>query len=139
MIKKHGLVGAEKHLRQYPNAWKTLLQKTQTADLLNTFNALADYLLETALFFFRERIENAFASSDYAGSSDRQRIGKNDSIFARLDATFSFDDAHQWSLRMKGTNVSRNQVRQMLKNWTKQGLITRETPILFHKVLGLGH
>lgn len=139
LIKKHGLVGAEKHLRQYPNAWKTLLQKTQTADLLNTFNALADYLLETALFFFRERIENAFASSDYAGSSDRQRIGKNDSIFARLDATFSFDDAHQWSLRMKGTNVSRNQVRQMLKNWTKQGLITRETPILFHKVLGLGH
>lgn len=139
LIKKHGLVGAEKHLRQYPNAWKTLLQKTQTADLLNTFNALADYLLETALFFFRERIENAFASSDYAGSSDRQRIGKNDSIFARLDATFSFDDAHQWSLRMKGTNVSRNQVRQMLKNWTKQGLITRETPILFHKVSGLGH
>lgn len=139
LIKKHGLGGAEKHLRQYPNAWKTLLQKTQTADLLNTFNALADYLLETALFFFRERIENAFASSDYAGSSDRQRIGKNDSIFARLDATFSFDDAHQWSLRMKGTNVSRNQVRQMLKNWTKQGLITRETPILFHKVLGLGH
>ena len=139
LIKKHGLVGAEKHLRQYPNAWKTLLQKTQTADLLNTFNALADYLLETALFFFRERIENAFASSDYAGSSDRQRIGKNDSIFARLDATFSFDDAHQWSLRMKGTNVSRNQVRQMLKNWTKQGLITRETPILFHKVSELGH
>lgn len=139
LIKKHGLAGAEKHLRQYPNAWKTLLQKTQTADLLNTFNALADYLLETALFFFRERIENAFASSDYAGSSDRQRIGKNDSIFARLDATFSFDDAHQWSLRMKGTNVSRNQVRQMLKNWTKQGLITRETPILFHKVSGLGH
>ena len=46
--------------------------------------------METALYFFRDRIETAFQSRDYSGTSDRQRMGRNDSIFERLDVEFGF-------------------------------------------------
>ena len=49
---------------------------------------------------------------------------KNDSIFERLDTTFSFEQALQHSIAVKGCNTSRNAVHQMLKNWRKQGLVT---------------
>ena len=51
------------------------------------------------------------------------RRGKNDSIFERLDVTFSFEQALQQSIAVKGANVTREVVRQMLKNWKRQGLI----------------
>ncbi len=124
LIAKHGFIKAEKMLQQDPDAWKTMLAKAQTP-LLQAYDVMADYLLETALYFFRERIENAFASRDYIGTAERKRIGRNDSIFERLDVDFSFEAAMQHSIGVKGTNVSRNNVRQMLKNWKNQGLIVQ--------------
>ena len=53
----------------------------------------------------------------------RTKRGRNDSIFERLDTTFSFEQALQHSIAVKGANTSRNAVHQMLKNWRKQGLI----------------
>ena len=78
-------------------------------------------------YFFRDRIENAFRSRDYAGgfTGERLKPGKNDSIFARLDPQFTEDQAMQHSVAIKGAGVTRNSVRQMLKNWRKQGLIER--------------
>ncbi len=77
-----------------------------------------------ALYFFRSRIENAFNSRDYAGRVNlRKRIGKNDSIFQRLDHQFAFEQAMQQSVAIKGADVTTNSVQQMLKNWGKQGLI----------------
>ena len=125
LIQKHGLNGAEAQLKQYPSLWKELLLKAQTQQLLEAYDVIADALLENALYFFRDRIENAFASRDYAGhiSGERSKRGRNDSIFARLDVQFTFEQAMQFSVAMKGAGVTHNSVRQMLKNWRKQGLV----------------
>ena len=125
LIQKHGFQGAEKLLKQNPLLWKEMIVKTQTPTMLAAFNILADYQLENALYFFRSRIEDAFSSKSYCGQSayDRTRRGRNDSIFERLDVTFSFEQALQQSIAVKGANVTREVVRQMLKNWKRQGLI----------------
>jgi len=125
LIQKHGLNGAETRLKQNPNLWKEMLVRAQTPQMLEIYDDIADSLLENALYFFRERIENAFMSRDYVGSfgGDRRKRGKNDSIFARLDAQFTFEQAMQFSVAIKGAGVTRNSVQQMLKNWNKQGLI----------------
>ena len=127
LIQKHGLSGAENQLKQTPNLWKELLLKAQTPQMLDIYDVIADSLIENALYFFRERIENAFRSRDYAGgtSGERTRRSKNDSIYARLDPQFTEDQAMQHSVAIKGAGVTRNSVRQMLKNWRKQGLIER--------------
>ena len=134
LIQKHGLNGAETHLKQHPNLWKEQLLKVQTPQMLEVYDVIADSLLENALHFFRDRIENAFRSRDYAGCNDRQRPGKNDSIFERLDFEFTFEQAMQNSVAMKGAGVSRNQVHQMLKNWKKQGLIAQMESGRYRKV-----
>lgn len=124
LIQKHGLNGAEVQLKQNPNIWKEMLLKAQTPQMLGTYDVIADSLMENALYFFRHRIENAFNSRDYAGKSNqRQKSGKNDTIFQRLDQQFSFEQAMQQSVAIKGADVTNNSVRQMLKNWRKQGLI----------------
>ena len=126
LIQKHGFQGAEKLLRQNPQAWKDLIVKMQTPTMLAAFNILADYQLDNALYFFRTRIEDAFSSKDYCGQSpyDRTRRGRNDSIFERLDVTFSFDQAQQQSFSVKGASATHESVKQMLKNWKQQGLIS---------------
>ena len=125
LIHKHGLSGAETQLKQHPNLWKELLLKTQTPQLLEAYDAIADSLMDNALYFFRQRIENAFVSRDYAGiqGGERTKRGKNDSIYERLDVQFSFEQAMQYSVALKGASVTKNSVYQMLKNWRKQGLI----------------
>ena len=134
LIQKHGVSGAEKLLKQKTDLWQTMLQKAQTPQLLEVYDVVADYLMETALYFFRDRIEAAFNSREYSGTNDRQRMGKNDSIFERLDVEFGFDGAFQHSVSVKGANVSRNTVRQMLKNWKKQGLIVQTEAGRYKKV-----
>ena len=134
LIQKHGVSGAEKILKQKPDLWQTMLQKTQTPQMLEAYDVVADYLMETALFFFRDRIEAAFSSRDYSGGNDRRRMGKNDSIFERLDVEFGWEGAFQHSVSGKGANVSRNSVHQMLKNWKKQGLIVQTEAGRYRKV-----
>ena len=126
LIQKHGFQGAEKLLKQNPGLWKDLIIKMQTPTMLAVFNVLADYQLDNALYFFRSRIEDAFSSRDYCGQSayDRSRRGRNDSIFERLDVTFSFDQAQQQSISVKGASATHESVKQMLKNWKQQGLIS---------------
>ena len=125
LIQKHGFQGAEKLLKQNPLVWKELIVKMQTPTMMGVFNVLADYQLDNALYFFRSRIEDAFSSKDYCGQSpyDRSHRGRNDSIFERLDVTFSFDQAQQQSISAKGANTTHEAVKQMLKNWKRQGLI----------------
>ena len=136
LIQKHGFPGAEKLLKQNPLLWKEMIVKTQTPTMLAAFNILADYQLDNALYFFRSRIEDAFSSKSYCGQSayDRTRRGRNDSIFERLDVTFSFEQALQQSIAVKGANVTREVVRQMLKNWKRQGLIGVLPDMRYQKV-----
>ena len=136
LIQKHGLNGAEARLKQYPNLWKELLLKAQTPPMLEAYDVIADSLLENALHFFRDRIENAFNSRDYAGymSGNRLKRGKNDSIYERLDMQFTFEQAMQHSVAIKGAGVNHNTVRQMLKNWSKQGLVVKTEDGRYRKV-----
>lgn len=126
LIQKHGFNGAEKQLKESPDLWKGMLVKMQTPTMLNVFDVLADYQLDNALYFFRSRIEEAFSSKDYCCQSawDRCRRGKNDSIFERLDVTFTFEQAEQQSVAVKGASATHESVKQMLKNWKRQGLIS---------------
>lgn len=126
LIQKHGFNGAEKQLKESPDLWKGMLVKTQTPAMLNVFDVLADYQLDNALYFFRSRIEDAFSSKNYCSQSpyDRTHRGKNDSIFERLDVTFTFEQAEQQSVAVKGATATHETVRQMLKNWKRQGFVT---------------
>ena len=135
LIDRHGLAGAETRLKQQPGLWKELIVKQQQPSFLAAFDVLADYQIDNALHFFRDRIEAAFSSRDYSGQSttERTRRGRNDSIFERLDTTFSFEQALQHSIAVKGAGTSRNTVRQMLKNWRKQGLVSFEPNNSFRK------
>ena len=134
LIQKHGLNGAETQLKQNPNLWKEMILKAQTPTMLDTYDVIADSLLDNALYFFRDRIENAFRSRDYAVRNERRRIGKNDTIYERLDVEFNVDMALQHSVSVNGAGVSRNQVRQMLKNWKNQGLIVQTEAGRYRKV-----
>ncbi len=135
LIDKHGVAGAETRLKQEPGLWREMILRQQTPAMLSAFDVLADYQMDNALFFFRERIEAAFTASSYAGqaASERSKRGRNDSIFERLDRTFSFEQALQQSIAVKGPNTSRNAVKQMLKNWRNQGLVTRGEDMRFVK------
>jgi len=136
LIQKHGLNGAEKQLQASADLLTTMLQKAQTPQMMQLYGVIADSLLENALHFFRDRIENAFASRDYSAAqgSDRTKRGKNDSIFARLEPHFAFEQATQQSIAVKGLGVTRNSVQQMLKNWRKQGLVVQLEDGSYRKV-----
>ena len=136
LIDKHGLAGAEKHLKEQPSLWKEMVVRMQQPAFLAAFDVLADYQLDNALYFFRERIEAAFSSREYVGreEANRRRISKNDSIYGRLGATFSYEQALQNTMAVKGANISRNSVSQMLKNWRKQGLIVDIEWMKYRKV-----
>jgi hypothetical protein len=113
-----------------------MLLKAQTPTMLEAYDVIADSLLENALYFFRDRIENAFQSRDYAGCQNgvRTKRGKNDSIFERLDSQFTFEQAMQQSVAVKGAGVNQNTVRQMLKNWRKQALVVVDEDGKYRKV-----
>ena len=135
LIQKHGLNGAENQLKQNPNLWKDMLLKVQTPQMLAMYDVIADSLMDNALYFFRDRIENAFNSRNYVGnlSGERRRRGKNDSIYERLNILFTFEQAMQHSIAVKGSGVTLNSVQQMLKNWSKQGLIEQDEDTKYRK------
>ena len=137
LIKAHGLAGAEKRLKENPGLWKEMIVKTQTPSMLSAFDSLANYQMENALYFFRERIEAAFSSREYAGKTvgmDRTRRGKNDTIYESLDVNFTAEQAMQQSIVVKGAVVTNMAVQQMLKNWRRQGLIVPKPNKRYQKI-----
>ena len=136
LIQKHGMSGAEKQLQTHPNLWKEMLLKTQTPQMLELYELIADSLLENALYFFRNRIEKAYTSRTYgdSGICGRVRRSKNDTIYESLDMQFTFEQALKHSIEKKGSEVTSNSVQQMLKNWRKQKLIELESDGKFKKL-----
>ena len=122
LIKKHGCAGAEQRLKESPSLLQTMMEKAQTSRLLGAYDVLADSLLENALYYFRDRIEKAFDSSDY-GCSSRCYNTINGTIYDRLDVTFTREQLTQQVMLAKGGKATRNSIYQMLKNWKKQGLV----------------
>ena len=111
--------------------------EAQTPAMLDNYDIIADALLDNALYFFRERIEDASRGRNYRGamSGYRQKRGKNDSIYERLDMDFSFDMALQHSVSVNGAGTTRNQVHQMLKNWKNQGLVVQLETGKYRKIM----
>ena len=113
-----------------------MLVKAQIPTMLDLYDMIADYLLDNALFFFRDRIEKAYKSRNYAGYANGERVkrGKNDTIFERLDFQFSFEQAMQNAVMVKGADVTHNSIKQMLKNWKNQRLIEQTEDGKFKKL-----
>ena len=128
LIKQHGLSGAEKQLKMRPQLTAEMAAKMQTPAMLDAYEVIAESLIDNDMLYFREKLENANQNTGL--SSDRKRGGKNDRIYDRLSDTFTFEQA----MGAKGSGCTHNSVRQMLKNWRKQGLIKQVDEGRYQKI-----
>ena len=128
LIKQHGLSGAEKQLKMRPQLTAEMAAKMQTPAMLDAYEVMAESLIDNDMLYFREKLENANQNTGL--SSDRKRSGKNDRIYDRLSDTFTFEQA----MGAKGSGCTHNSVRQMLKNWRKQGLIKQVDEGRYQKI-----
>ena len=126
LIQRHGLQGAETRLKADPTLWQNLLQRQQTPQMLATFDVLADYMIDNAIYFFRERIEEAFRATTYAPTdTPRTQKGCNDTIYKLLGCQFTTDEAYGVTMSEKGFDVSKSRVNTMLMRWERQGMVRR--------------
>ena len=118
---------AESRLHRNPQCWMTYIDKCFEDGYMNkVFNVVADAMMDVTLYFFRDKLAEAYADKDYAKVTTggvRSRKSANNSIFDGLNADFTFDQAMSLAVDIKGVNVTMNNVNQMLKNWKNQGLI----------------
>ena len=135
LIKAYGFNGAEQRLKADPTLTQATAVKCQTPAMLAAYDVIADSLIDNDMYFFRERIEAAYLKNTLnVDGIARYQNGRNDTIYSRLPEKFSFDDAHRETVAEKGNGCSRNMVKQMLKNWKKQGLIVCIGKCLYQKV-----
>ncbi len=126
LIQRHGLQGAETRLKADPTLWQNLLQRQQTPQMLATFDVLADYMIDNAIYFFRERIEEAFRAATYAPSDSlRTKKGCNDTIYQKLGGQFTTEEAYGATINVRGFDVQKGRVLTMLYRWEKQGIVQR--------------
>ena len=126
LIQRHGFQGAEKQLKAHPTLWQELLQRQQTPQMLATFDVLADYMIDNAIYFFRERIEEAFRAATYAPSdAPRTQKGSNDTIYRKLAGQFTTEEAYGATVSVRGFDVQRGRVFTMLSRWERQGMVER--------------
>ena len=126
LIQRHGFQGAEKQLKAHPTLWQELLQRQQTPQMLATFDVLADYMIDNAIYFFRERIEEAFRAGTYTPSdAPRTKKGCNDTIYQKLGGQFTAEEAYGATVSVRGFDVQRGRVLTMLSRWEKQGIVQR--------------
>ena len=126
LIQRHGLQGAEKQLKTHPTLWQELLQRQQTPQMLATFDVLADYMIDNAIYFFRERIEEAFQAANYApADAPRTKKSSNDTIYKQLETNFTSDEAFCLASSLKGGNVTKVRINSMLYRWERQGIVRR--------------
>ena len=126
LIQRHGLQGAETQLKTRPTLWQEMIQRQQTPQMLATFDVLADYMIDNAIYFFRERIEEAFRAATYA-PADAPRIKKGciDTIYQKLDNQFTTEEAYGVTTIVRGVDVQKGRVRTMLSRWESQGMVRR--------------
>ena len=126
LIQRHGLQGAETQLKTHPTLWQELLQRQQTPQMLATFDVLADYMIDNAIYFFRERIEEAFQAANYApADAPRTKKSSNDTIYKQLETKFTSDEAFCLASSLKGGNVTKVRINSMLYRWERQGIVRR--------------
>ena len=125
-IQHHGLQGAETQLKADPTLWQKMLQRQQTPQMLATFDVLADYMIDNAIYFFRERIEEAFRAATYApADAPRTKKSSNDTIYKQLETNFTSDEAFSLAMSLRGGNVTKVRINSMLYRWERQGMVRR--------------
>ena len=135
LINSYGMQGAETRLKGDPTLWQKLIQRQQTPQMLAAFDVLADYMIDNAMYFFKERIEMAFRSAAYAPKAKlRSRKTKNDTIFEQLGKHFNTEDAYCTTVSTKGFDVARARVISMLCRWERQGLVERIDKGVYRKL-----
>ena len=126
LIQRHGLQGAETQLKTRPTLWQEMIQRQQTPQMLATFDVLADYMIDNAIYFFRERIEEAFRAATYApADAPRIKKGCNDTIYQKLGNQFTTEEAYGATTIVRGVDVQKGRVRTMLSRWESQGMVRR--------------
>ena len=135
LINSYGMQGAETRLKGDPTLWQKLILRQQTPQMLAAFDVLADYMIDNAMYFFKERIEMAFRSAAYAPKAKlRSRKTKNDTIFEQLGEHFNTEDAYCTTVSTKGFDVARARVISMLCRWERQGLVERIDKGVYRKL-----
>ncbi len=126
LIQRHGLQGAETQLKTRPTLWQEMILRQQTPQMLATFDVLADYMIDNAIYFFRERIEEAFRAATYApADAPRIKKGCNDTIYQKLGNQFTTEEAYGVTTIVRGVDVQKGRVRTMLSRWESQGMVRR--------------
>ena len=135
LINSYGMQGAETRLKGDPTLWQKLILRQQTPQMLAAFDVLADYMIDNAMYFFKERIEMAFRSAAYAPKAKlRSRKTKNDTIFEQLGEHFNTEDAYCTTVSIRGFDVARARVISMLCRWERQGLVERIDKGVYRKL-----
>ena len=135
LINNYGMQGAETRLKGDPTLWQKLILRQQTPQMLAAFDVLADYMIDNAMYFFKERIEMAFRPAAYAPKAKlRSRKTKNDTIFEQLGEHFNTEDAYCTTVSTRGFDVARARVISMLCRWERQGLVERIDKGVYRKL-----
>ena len=116
----------ERELKRSPKCWMKYVDDCfENRYMDQVFQVVTDAMLDITLYFFREKLAEAYADKDYANvtSEPVKRKSANSTVYDLLPTEFSFEQAMSQAIEVKGVNISANNVSQMLKNWKNHGLV----------------
>jgi hypothetical protein len=89
------------------------------------FQVISDAMIDVTLYFFRDKLAEAYADKQYAKVTTEpvKKKSPNITIYDILPEEFTFEQAQASAIDIKGVNTTSNSVSQMLKNWRNQGLV----------------
>ena len=126
LIKEHGYEGAEKALLDDPNLTANAIAKEETKAMMDTYDIVANYILDMDMLFFGEKLKSDYDNKDcrvmYEGRTYRTA---NDTIYECLPGTFSREQLVQQCKMNNGEEPTETKVQSMLRNWKRQGLIRK--------------
>lgn len=127
LIRRHGVDTAENMLKSEEGLLEKMMRKEQTPEMMGMVEVIGDYIMSNDLYFFNEKLENAYKKSEERMCGGLRVIrGKNDSIYSRLPMVFTYANLRDEAKRVKGNDLTENAVKQMVKNWKASGLIVPE-------------
>ena len=93
-------------------------------------------MIDNAIYFFRERIEEAFRATTYAPTdTPRTQKGSNDTIYRKLAGQFTTEEAYGATVSVRGLDVQRGRVFTMLSRWERQGMVERLKKGVYKKIV----
>ena len=127
LIQEYGFKGAEKALLSDPNLTANAIAKEETKAMMDTYDIIANYILDMDMLFFGEKLKSDYENKDcrVMGEGRTYRTA-NDTIYECLPSAFSRDQLVQQCKMNNGEDPTESKVSSMLRNWKRQGLIVTE-------------